>query len=133
MADHPVRDEDLTMNPMAGYKPATPSKHCKTMMMPAFNPDQHPQLQSSPPLAPTEEMQATPPALTLKNVIRELIEANVDSWKALPAQLQELMLSNPEKFRFYRSSKSVDIIFNGMRFYYEASVNAWCLKGLVEQ
>ena len=130
MADHPVRDEDLSGNPMAGYRPSTPSKHCKTIMMPAFNPEQ---LKVPTALAPTEEMQASPPALTLKNVIRELIEANVDSWKALPAQLQELMLSNPEKFRFYRGSKSVDIIFNGMRFYYEASVNAWCLKGLVEQ
>lgn len=132
MSDHPERPEDLTGNPMAGYKPAATSKHCKTMMMPVFNPEQQ-KVQSPTALAPTEEMEAMPPTLTLKQIIRELIEVNVDAWRAWPAALQELMLSNPERFRFYRGSKSVDIIYNGMRFYFDAQASAWCLKGLADQ
>lgn len=135
MSDHPVRDEDLTGNPMAGYKPAVSPKHCKTMMMPAFVPEQH----QKAALAPTEEMEAVPvkapkavEPLTVYDVISSILEVNMDAWKKLPTSVQKLMLSEPAKFRFHKFENTgmllvPDIIYNGVRIRYSDDVQLWTL------
>lgn len=136
MSDHPIREEDLTGNPMAGYKSVDrpQPKHCKTMMMPAYTPDQARQRDGgSKALAPTEEMEAQPPAippLTITNIVQEICEVNISAWLKLPQDVRDAMLATPHKFRFYRNSKLPDIIFNGLRFHFEGE--GWCLHSIVE-
>lgn len=79
-------------------------------------------------VAQTEPMQAM---LTVRDVIKDLLEVKIAAWRALPVSVQDLMLSKPEIFRFHRfqnsgSSQMIpDIIYNGIRFRYEEPANIW--------
>ena len=137
MADHPVRDEDLSGNPMAGYKPVVIKKHCKTMMMPAFNPDQLSNAPISTTLAPTEEMVAVAAPLTVYDIISGILEVNMEAWKKLPTSVQKLMLSEPANFKFHRFDNTgmelvPDIIYNGVRIRYSDDVQLWTLYEIIK-
>lgn len=135
MSDHPERPEDLTANPMAGYRPAVSKQHCKTMMMPAFIPEQHQKVQSTMALAPTEEMKAVDSILTVRDVIREILEVDMEAWKKLPYTIQDLMLSKPEQFKLHKFSNTgmnlvPDIIYNNVRIRFNDELRVWQLYGL---
>ena len=51
-------------------------------------------------MEPTQPMEAVAKTLTVRDVITQLIEADVHAWKGLPQSIRDALLDRPQDFQF---------------------------------
>ena len=110
----------------------------RTQMFPAYVPDPLKQApQQALGVAPTVEMEEYPtssPSLDVKTLVSSFIEKHLPAWKALPNNIRDMLLSNPEKFQFHtKISVGVEvpiITYNGVSLQYLDGTRHWCLENI---
>jgi hypothetical protein len=88
---------------------------------------------SAPVVDTTVEMYAV--VDSVKTVISDLIERNVDAWKVLPQAMKDKLIAEPHKFRFVWDQAKCGkdgppkIIYNGVMIWFSGQ---WLLDTLVD-
>ncbi len=82
-----------------------------------------------------EEYVPSPPSLDVKMVVQLLVEKHLVAWKALPANIRDMLLSQPQKFQLHSkviAGIEVPIItYNGVSFQYLDNARHWCLESIL--
>lgn len=113
---------------MSNLPPMRPRTHTMAYSMVDPDRDQRPKVDT------TIEMYAA--VDSVKTVISDLIERNVDAWKNLPKTMKDKLIAEPQKFRFVWDQAKCGkdgppkIIYNGVMIWFSGQ---WLLDSIVEE